>query len=122
MVSIARAIARALADGAEREADADGWLLLIRPDGARLVVAPHIVAELDAAGVLPALPEALERSPYADRARPPCWSEADDLPRDGDRCACGGRRWWIASRVRDGWCCVTCHPAPPGLAVIRART
>jgi hypothetical protein len=56
--SVAAAVRAALADGAEREADYAGWLVLRRPDGRRLVVAPRIVAELDAAGLLPPLPAA----------------------------------------------------------------
>lgn len=54
LARLARAIAAAVADGAEQEADPDGWLLLIRPSGRRLAVAPHVVAELTAAGLLPA--------------------------------------------------------------------
>lgn len=107
---LSRHILAALADGAEREIDPDGWLLLIRPDGGRLVVAPHIVAELDAAGLLPALPREAARSTYAACARPPCWSDAEDTPKPGDRCACGGRRWWSERTGPPGWCCITCHP------------
>jgi hypothetical protein len=54
--SIARAIRAALADGAVRVADPAGGLCLVRLDGRHLAVAPHIVAELDAAGLLPELP------------------------------------------------------------------
>jgi hypothetical protein len=114
-VLTARRIAASIADGAEREDDPDGWLVLVRPDGRRHIVAPHTLAELDAAGLLPELPPAVPRSTYAARARPPSWSEPDDEPREGDRCCmCGSGRWWTATPVPDGWCCSTCHPPWPG--------
>jgi hypothetical protein len=122
LVTIGRAVAAALADGAEREADAAGWVLLVRTDGARLVVAPHIVAELDAARHLPALPEAVERSTYAARARPAEWWDGNDEPKAGDRCRCGGRRFWTERDRLGGWRCSTCHPPPPGLAVTPMKT
>ena len=110
-------IAASIADGAEREDDPDGWLVLVLPDGRRHVAAPHIVAALDAARLLPDLPPAVARSKYAARARPPSWSEPDDGPREGDRCClCGSGRWWTAAPKPDGWCCSTCHPPPPGRA------
>ncbi len=108
--SIALSIADALADGADREADPDGFLVLIRPDGTRLVVSPGTVAALEAAGLLPPLPPALARSRHAATARPPCWSDPDDVPVEGDRCRCSARRWWTYAPKPDGWCCVTCHP------------
>jgi hypothetical protein len=40
-------------------ADAEGWLLLIRPDGRRVVVSPDTIAEITAAGLLPDLPAAV---------------------------------------------------------------
>lgn len=107
---IALSIRTAVADGAEREADPDGFLVLLRRDGARLVVTPGTFAALDAEGFLPALPTALARSRHAASARPACWSDPDDLPVEGDRCRCGGRRWWTYAPKPDGWCCVTCHP------------
>ncbi|WP_198370504.1 hypothetical protein [Roseomonas rosulenta] len=107
---IALSIRAAIGDGAEREADPDGFLVLVRPDGARLVVTPGTVAELDAAGLLPPLPPALSRSTHAASARPACWSDPDDTPVEGDRCRCGGRRWWTYAPKPDGWCCATCHP------------
>jgi hypothetical protein len=64
-VGIARSIKSALADGAVRVADEDGWVL-IRPDGRRLVVAPETVAQLAAAGLLPALPGAVPEPDAAD--------------------------------------------------------
>jgi hypothetical protein len=122
---IAAALRAALVDGAEREADPEGWLVLVRPDGRRGATAPHIVAELVAAGVLPALPEARETVEAALRARPPSWSAAEDVPRPGDRCHCGGRRWWReAGETPRGWRCAACHPPchlPPE-AVREART
>lgn len=117
LARLAGAIAAALADGAEREADPDGWLVLIRPEGDRLVVAPHIVAELDGAGLLPRLPEAVARSTYTATARPACWSDPHDVPAKGDRCRCGGGRWWTSAPNPDGWCCSICHPPPPGRGV-----
>lgn len=110
LAHIARRVAAALAVGAEREADPDGWLLLIRPAGERIVVAPHIVAELNAAGLLPALPDAVERSTYAARARPPEWWDGTDTPQAGDRCRCGSMRFWTERDRRGGWRCSTCHP------------
>jgi hypothetical protein len=59
LASIARSIRAALADGAVRVVDEDGWLLLARPDGRRTVVAPGIVAQIADAGLLPALPGAV---------------------------------------------------------------
>jgi hypothetical protein len=56
LASIARSIRAALADGAIRVADAAGFLVLVRPDGRHLTVAPSTVAELAAAGLLPELP------------------------------------------------------------------
>ena len=110
LAHIARRVAATLAAGAEREADSDGWLLLIRPDGDRIVVAPHIVAELDRAGLLPALPDAVERSTYAARARPAEWWDGTDTPQAGDRCRCGAMRFWTERDRRGGWRCSTCHP------------
>jgi hypothetical protein len=107
---IAAAVRAALADGAEREADPDGWLILVRPDGRRSLTAPRTVAELAAAGLLPVLPEALETLEAARCARPPSWSEAEDVPLPGDRCRCGGRRWWCEAEAPRGWRCWTCHP------------
>jgi hypothetical protein len=53
--SIADAVRCAVAEGAVREADHLGWLSLVRPDGRRLAVAPHVVGELRALGMLPSL-------------------------------------------------------------------
>jgi hypothetical protein len=110
LADIARSIRAALADGADRDADPDGYLVLVRPEGERLVVTPATFASLDAAGLLPALPPALAPSRNAATARPPCWSDPDDLPVEGDRCRCGGHRWWTYAPKPDGWCCVTCRP------------
>lgn len=111
LVSIGRAIAAAIAAGAEREADEGGFIVLIRPDGDRLAVAPHIVAELDAAGLLPVLPEPVGQSTFAARARPPEWWDGTDTPQAGDRCRCGSRRFWTERARPGGWRCSTCHPA-----------
>lgn len=115
-------LAQAIADGAEQEADPDGWLGLVLPDGRRRLVAPHIVAALDAAGLLPDLPPTVPRSASVPAARQPSWSDPKDTPREGERCKCGGRWWWTASPEPDGWCCSTCHPPPPGLAVTTIET
>lgn len=114
LVGIARSIAAALAAGAEREADPEGWAVFVRPDGDRLAVAPRIVAELDRAGLLPVLPEPVACSAYAACARPPEWWDATDEPRPGDRCRCGSGRFWTEPGGRGGWRCATCHPPPPG--------
>jgi hypothetical protein len=65
LASIGHAVCAALAAGAVRIADEDGGLTLIRSDGRHLAVAPHIVAELAQAGLLPPLPDALAE-PAAD--------------------------------------------------------
>jgi hypothetical protein len=110
LADIALSIRAALADRADREVDPGGFLILIRPDGTHLVVTPGTVAALEAAGFLPPLPPALVRSRHAATARPPCWSDSDDLPVEGDRCRCGGHRWWTYAPKPDGWCCTTCRP------------
>jgi hypothetical protein len=107
---IAEVVRAALADGAEREADPEGWLVLVRPDGRRSLTAPRVVTELDAAGLLPSLPDALQAVEAAVCARPPSWAEVEDAPRPGDRCRCGGRRWWTEATEPRGWRCRTCHP------------
>jgi hypothetical protein len=123
LVRTAARIAASVADGAEREADPDGWLVLVLPDGRRHIAAPHIAAALDAAGLLPDLPPAMSRSTFAARARPPSWSDPADAPRESDRCClCGSGRWWTAAPIPDGWCCSTCHPPPPGRAVKEVAT
>ncbi|MBR0682218.1 hypothetical protein GXW74_17135 [Roseomonas eburnea] len=121
---LAAAIAAALADGAEREADPDGWLRLIRPDGRRSVTAPHVAAQLSAAGLLPPLPEARETVEAAACARPTAWCEIEDEPREGDRCGCGSRLWWVEPQALTGWACATCHPPEhlPAEAVRLVRT
>lgn len=110
LAHIARRVAAALAAGAEREAASDGWLLLIRPDGDRLAIKPHIVAELNAAGLLPVLPEPVDQSTYSARARPAEWWDGTDEPKPGDRCRCRGGRFWTERDRRGGWRCWNCHP------------
>jgi len=124
---IALSIRTAVAEGAEREADPDGFLVLVRPDGGRLVVTPATLASLEAAGVLPPLPPAVGRSMHAASARPPCWSDPDDLPVEGDRCRCGSMRFWTERGRRCGWLCSTCRPplhlgADDALVVTTERT
>jgi hypothetical protein len=63
--SIARSVRSALADGALVVTDEAGFLTLVRPDGRHLTVAPHIVAALHEAGLMPPLPDAVEE-PAAD--------------------------------------------------------
>jgi len=93
------------------------------PHRRRHVAAPHIVAALDAAGLLQDLPPAVSRSAYASTARPPAWSDYTDTPSEGDRCSCGrSGRWWTAQSAPDGWCCSMCHPPPLGRAVREAVT
>ena len=118
MVFQAARIIDSIAEDARREDDPDGWLVLVLPDGRRHVVAPHIVAALDAAGLMPDLPPATPRSTYASTARPPSWSDPADAPIDGDHCClCGLGRWWTAAPTQDGWCCSACHPPSPGRTV-----
>ena len=62
--------------------------------------------------------------------RPPSWADHDDRPGHGCRCSrCSGRLWWAAqlpskdcTGIGPGWCCATCHPAPPGAATTEVRT
>jgi hypothetical protein len=123
--SIAGSIAAALADGARRERDADGYLALVRPDGRRLTVAPRTVDELADAGLLPPLPQEQD-----DMPRPPSWSRPKDVPPPGAWCSrCGrfdrsGGRWWREAEAPSGWCCWTCHPPAgrPEAAVEEVRT
>jgi hypothetical protein len=77
--SIARAITRALADGAAAVADEAGFTTLVRPDGRHLVVAPGTVAELAAAGLLPAA--------LSDPAAPPPEQPAPDPIEAAERAA-----------------------------------
>ena len=107
---LASSVRMALADGAERELDPDGWLVLVRPDGRRLVLAPHAVVELERSGRLPPLPEPVDRAVGSACARPPSWSEVEDAPEPGDRCVCGGRRWWRHAQSPQGWWCAACRP------------
>lgn len=63
-----------------------------------------------------------------NEARPPSWSDALDLPAPGAWCGCCGRhsrsggRWWCEAVNPSGWCCCTCHPAPPGLTILTRET
>ena len=107
---LASSVRMVLADGAEREADLEGWLVLVRPDGRRLVLAPHAVVELERSGRLPPLPEPVDRAVGSSCARPPSWSEVEDAPEPGDRCVCGGRRWWRHVQSPQGWWCAECRP------------
>jgi hypothetical protein len=59
LAGIARSIRSALADGAVRVTDSEGWLVLVRPDGRRVAVTPHVAAQLAEAGLLPRLPGAV---------------------------------------------------------------
>ena len=123
LVLTARRIAETVAVGAEREDDPAGWLVLVLPDGRRHLAAPHIVGSLAASGLLPALPPAVARSAHGRSARPPSWWDAQDTPREGDRCSCcRSGSWWTAAAEPDGWCCSACHPPPPGLALTTIDT
>jgi len=53
---------------------------------------------------------------------PPSWSESSISPTAGARCwCCSGASWWRRDGS-PGWCCSTCHPAPPGALVHEVRT
>jgi hypothetical protein len=127
--SIAGSVARALAEGACRERDPGGYLVLVRQDGRRTTVAPHIVASLAEAGLLPPLPQAQEVDASQLR-RPPSWSDSADLPQPGEWCTCcsrvtrAGGRWWREAEAPSGWRCWTCHPPDgrPTTAVVEVRT
>lgn len=91
----------------------------------------------EATGDVPALlPEAdhrdhLARLRRSGLQRPPSWADASALPSPGAWCGCcsrhrpkAGGRWWRAVAPRSdglgigpGWCCLICHPPPPGAAV-----
>lgn len=125
--SIAGSVAQALAEGAHRERDPDGWLVLGRPDGRWTKVAPHIVASLAEAGLLPPLPPEQEMD-TSILGCPPSWSEPSGPPPGAWCTACGrftqrGGRWW-RDVERLGWCCWTCHPPDgvPATAVVEVRT
>jgi len=79
------------------------------------------------------LPEAEHRAALAGlRAaglqRPPAWPDPASLPPPGAGCSCCGRfggaggRWCREAEAPWGWRCATCHPPPPGLAVVEATT
>jgi hypothetical protein len=124
--SIARPVVQALAEGARRERDPGGWLTLIRPDGRRTMVAPHIVASLATAGLLPPLQQAQEVDASA-LGCPPSWSDPSSPPPGAWCTACGrftrtGGRWWREAEEPSGWACWVCHPPPPGMAVAEMRT
>jgi hypothetical protein len=71
----------------------------------------------------------------ASLTRPPAWGDATPPPA-GAWCSCCGRhapeaggRWWSPRNPRSdglalgaGWRCWTCHPPPPGCAVVEAQT
>jgi hypothetical protein len=113
--SIAGCVARALAEGACRERDPGGYLVLVRPDGRRTTVAPHIVASLAEAGLLPPVAAGAGGGCLQLR-RPPSWSDPADLPQPGEWCTCcsrftrAGGRWWREAEAPLGWRCWTCHP------------
>jgi hypothetical protein len=66
---------------------------------------------------IPPLPAA------SDLQHPPAWSGAATVPREGACCfRCAGSLWWREAEAPTGWCCSTCHPAPPGMAVVEVRT
>jgi hypothetical protein len=127
--SIAGPVARALAEGACRERDPGGYLVLVRPDGRRTTVAPNIVAALAEAGLLPPLPQAKEVDASLLQ-RPPSWSDPAALPQPADWCSCcsrrsrAGGRWWREAEAPSGWRCWICHPPDgrPMTAVVEVRT
>jgi hypothetical protein len=88
LASIARSVRAALADGAAPLVDEDGWLVLVRPDGRRTVVAPEIAARLAQAGLLPPLLGAVAEpdgdDPNADAERAAIQGEPP-LPPEGTR-------------------------------------
>lgn len=50
---------------------------------------------------------------------PPSWC-GDRDPRPGDSCfCCFGAAWWRRPADAPGWCCLSCHPPPPGCSVVR---
>jgi hypothetical protein len=83
--SIAARLRVALAAGAVRTTDPAGYLVLTRRDGRLFTVAPHIVAELEAAGLLPALPdpvdEAAEDDPVEAAERAAVQAEPEPPPK-----------------------------------------
>ncbi len=120
-----------MAEGACRERDPGGYLVLVWPDGRRTTVAPHIVSSLAEAGLLP--PQAQAHAQEVDASqlrRPPSWPDPADLPRPGEWCTCcsrftrAGRRWWREAEAPSGWRCWTCHPPDgrPTTAVVEVRT
>jgi len=50
-------------------------------------------------------------------ALPPSWSDDWD-PMPGALCfCCSAAVWWRYADECRGWCCMNCHPPPPGCAV-----
>ena len=59
----------------------------------------------------------------AAAVRPPAWADSAALPSLGSRCSCcNGQLWWKEAITPQGWRCVTCHPAPPGLVTVECST
>jgi hypothetical protein len=96
LAGIARSVRAALADGAVPVADEDGWLVLVRPDGRRVAVTPHVAAQLAEAGLLPALPDAVAEpdgdDPNADAERAAIQGEPPLLPMGSPERAAADRR------------------------------
>lgn len=65
---------------------------------------------------------------HADLQRPSAWLGPAASPPKGAWCfRCGrftrgGGSWWREAEAPTGWCCSTCHPAPPGMDVVEVRT
>ena len=92
-------------------------------EGRDFWTAPDVLAEMVAAGL-----DAGEDSERIGQRRLPSWADAALTPLAGDWCACCGKsdrlggRWWREATAPTGWRCATCHPAPPGMAVVEVGT
>ncbi len=61
---------------------------------------------------------------------PSCSSDQQIHPMLGSRCGCcKGHIWWASlhpttdgTGIGPGWCCLTCHPPPPRVAILEVRT
>jgi N6-adenosine-specific RNA methylase IME4 len=92
-----------------RVVDEDGWLVFVRPDGRRLMVAPGTAEQLRDAGLLPPLPDAVV-DPDVSAADPGVAFAAARLAPGACR-MCAGRDWWRPVAEPDALPrCRTCHP------------
>lgn len=131
----------------EAERQRAAFYRLVMAEAAEALAAPdpeldHERAEVDAALAAEARGDMGQPLPAADHQRylaalrgsalqrPPSWADHAARPSSGCWCSCCRGRWWWAAAVPvldgtavgPGWCCATCHPAPPNTTTIEVRT